>query len=48
MKYASGNTYEGQWVGDKKCGRGLMSWIDIDETYAGIYTYIYMYIYMYI
>jgi hypothetical protein len=35
MKYASSNTYEGQWVGDKKCGRGLMLWIDKDETYAG-------------
>lgn len=35
MKYASGNSYEGEWVADKKCGSGLMVWRDVDEIYTG-------------
>lgn len=35
MRYISGNTYEGCWADDKKCGRGVMIWKDIDEVYSG-------------
>lgn len=35
MKYASGNTYEGEWLDDKKSGTGLMVWRDVDEVYTG-------------
>lgn len=35
MKYASGNSYEGEWRADKKCGSGLMVWRDVDEVYTG-------------
>ena len=35
MKYASGNSYEGEWRDDKKSGTGLMVWRDVDEVYSG-------------
>ena len=35
MKYTSGNSYEGEWRDDKKCGSGLMVWRDVDEVYTG-------------
>jgi hypothetical protein len=35
MKYASGNSYEGEWRDDKKSGAGLMVWRDVDEVYTG-------------
>lgn len=35
MKYASGNSYEGEWLDDKKSGTGLMVWRDVDEVYTG-------------
>ena len=35
MVYASGNQYLGQWVGDKKEGKGVMLWMDRSETYVG-------------
>lgn len=35
MKYASGNTYEGEWKEDKKCGKGVMIWKTVGETYVG-------------
>ena len=35
MRYKSGNSYEGDWVADKKCGRGVMVWKDVDEMYLG-------------
>lgn len=35
MKYASGNSYEGEWKDDKKSGTGLMVWRDVDEVYSG-------------
>lgn len=38
MKYASGNSYEGFWVGDMKHGKGVMSWRDIDEVYIGTWS----------
>lgn len=28
MHYASGNVYVGEWKGDLKCGRGVMTWTD--------------------
>jgi hypothetical protein len=37
MKYKSGNNYEGEWVNDKKCGTGVMTWLDLDEVYTGEY-----------
>jgi len=35
MRYASGNSYEGNWQNDKKCGLGVMVWKDVDEVYTG-------------
>lgn len=35
MRYPSGNTYEGEWSLDKKCGNGVMIWKDVDEIYLG-------------
>ena len=32
MKYESGDTYEGDWVNDRKCGRGIMLWKANDEV----------------
>lgn len=35
MRYASGNSYEGEWEFDQKCGQGAMQWKDVDEVYMG-------------
>jgi hypothetical protein len=35
MKYTSGNSYEGEWKLDRKCGQGVMVWRDVDEVYTG-------------
>ena len=35
MRYINGSTYEGFWKKDKKCGRGVMLWRDVDEIYTG-------------
>ena len=35
MIYPSGNSYEGMWLEDKKCGLGAMIWKSIDEVYTG-------------
>jgi hypothetical protein len=35
MRYASGNSYEGEWEFDQKCGFGAMIWKDVDEVYMG-------------
>lgn len=35
MKYATGNSYEGEWKAGKKCGRGVMVWREVDEVYTG-------------
>jgi hypothetical protein len=35
MKYPTGNSYEGEWRDNKKCGCGLMVWRDVDEIYTG-------------
>ncbi|CAN0438405.1 unnamed protein product, partial [Ascophyllum nodosum] len=35
MTYASGNTYEGDWVEDRKEGEGIMTWVHRRERYTG-------------